>query len=177
MLWRKGTGTQRGCNKAPNNLVRWGWGKWGVDLSEIVPSSSFTHMFFSLSTAKQLRVHYMKGGFFPLRNSRLQDRLLEYYVLGTSLNAINYIGTDLIKQTLDMHSISVPEELICGLVNHTTIHPLCKLSAETHGAESPHLTIFSLFPRIPGILRIPGLETNKQEQKIYILYRELVMLK
>ena len=85
--------------------------------------------------------------------------------MGTSLNAINYIGTDLIKQALDMHSILVPKELICGLVNHRTIHPLCKLSAESHGAESPHLTIFSLFPRSPGILRIPGLERNKQEQK------------
>ena len=73
-------------------------GKWGVDPSEIVPRSSLTHMIFSFSTAKQLRVHYMKGGFFPLRNSRLQDRLLEYYIFGTSLNAINYIGTGLIKQ-------------------------------------------------------------------------------
>ena len=76
-----------------------------------------------------------------------------------------------------MHSISVPKELICGLVNHRTIHLLCKLSAESQGAESHHLTIFSLFPRIPGILRIPELKTNKQEQKTCIPYRELVMLK
>ena len=41
-----------------------------------------------------------------------------------------------------MHSISVPKELICGLVNHRTIHLLCKLSAESRSRISPSNNLF-----------------------------------
>lgn len=75
------------------------WG--GPDLSEIVPRTSLTHMSFiknvCFSTAKQFRVvHHMKRGFFPQRNAKLQDRLLEYHVSGTALNTMHYTGTGLI---------------------------------------------------------------------------------
>lgn len=71
------------------------------------------------------------------------------------------------QQALDMHSTLVPKGLICGLVNHRTIHFINCL--QSHRAESPQPHNLLFVPQ-----NFTNSKNSKIKKKIYICQKELV---